>query len=191
MQLALPFQLRSPFTSRKPAPAALDGCRLIYDAQNTQARAGNSPSGTMTVELSSPDQNTIEITYDIPSGIQAFHHANPGKVYTGTTRVANLPNNDEGRQLLTRLKDAWKHGLTFNIGTSLSTVSGSVFTYCLAPIGGVCHTVNTAITYTPFLFYTTCNIGRERCGDLVQNSTQNVSPRRPFWLARPTLLYGL
>jgi hypothetical protein len=125
----LPFQLRSPFS--KPAPVALnEGC-LIYDAQNTRTRTGSSPSGTMKIELLSPtDTDTIQITYDIPSGVQTCYHDNPGRSYTGTTRVAYLPNNDEGHQLLTRLKYAWKHGLIFNIGTSVTTVSGRfVFTY--------------------------------------------------------------
>jgi hypothetical protein len=124
MRLALPFQLRSPFS--KPATVALNEWCVMYDAQNTQAGTGSSPSGTMTAELSSTD--TIRIKYNIPSGIQAFYYDNPGKVYAGITRVAYFPNNDEGRQLLTRLKYAWQHGLIFNVGTSLTTVSRFVCT---------------------------------------------------------------
>jgi hypothetical protein len=125
MRLTLPFQLRLPFS--KPAPVAMNKWCVMYDAQNTPARTGSSPSGTMMAELIST--NTIQITYDIPSGIQTFYHDNPGRVYTGTTRVAYLLNNDEGRQLLTRLKYAWQHGLIFDVGTSLTTVSRFVFIY--------------------------------------------------------------
>jgi hypothetical protein len=184
MRLVLPFQLRSPFS--KPATVALNEWCVMYDAQNTQARTGSSPSGTMTAELSSTD--TIRITYNIPSGIQAFYHDNPGKVYAGITRVAYLPNNDEGRQLLTRLKYAWQHGLIFNVGTSLTTVSRLVFVYTAASVVGARHTYNQNL-HLP-IFYTRIS-GPARCGDLVKNSTQNVSPRRPFWFARPSLLYGL
>ena len=39
---------------------------------------------------------TIQITYRIPSGTQGQNHPNPGRRYTGTTRVAYLPCTNEG-----------------------------------------------------------------------------------------------
>jgi hypothetical protein len=67
------------------------------------------------------DTTTIQITYSIPSGTQKSYHQNPGTSYSGTSRTAYLPNNVEGRHLLSRLKFAFTHGLTFTIGTSLTT----------------------------------------------------------------------
>ena len=96
---------------------------------------GKCPSGSMSIKLSSkscpgfPNTKTIEITYDIPSGMQLSYHENPSTRYEGTTRTAYLPNNDEGRRLLTRLKYAWTHGLTFQVGTSLTTGRQNVVTW--------------------------------------------------------------
>ena len=89
---------------------------------------GKSPSGTMNVEASDedcpgfgPGVKAIRITYDIPSGVQKDYHENPNQSFEGTTRVAYLPDNAEGKDLLKRLKYAWKHGLIFRIGRSLTT----------------------------------------------------------------------
>jgi deltex-like protein len=97
---------------------------------------GQSPSGTMSIALppARPDRpgykvKFITITYEIPSGTQLLYHENPGTCYTGTTRVAYLPDSPEGRQLLTRLKYAWTHGLIFRVGTSLTTGAHNVVTW--------------------------------------------------------------
>ena len=114
---------------------------------------GKSPSGKMKIQISSKPcpgfrSTSISIVYDIPSGTQMAYHDNPGEVYHGTTRVAYLPNNIDGRKLLARLKyvrdykntllqtlfstnhfpifcfftmKAWKRGLIFSIGTSLTS----------------------------------------------------------------------
>jgi deltex len=93
---------------------------------------GRCPSGTMRITALSSRQHTcpgygpkscaaIEITYTIPSGTQGAYHENPGAVYHGTTRTAYLPNNVQGRMVLSRLKYAWVHGLTFTVTTSLTT----------------------------------------------------------------------
>jgi deltex-like protein len=93
----------------------------------------SSPSGTTTIETtkhqgrgfsswrSKKSTTTIEILYSIPQGTQRAYHENPSSPYQGTSRKAYLPNNEEGRRLLTRLKFAWTHGLTFTIGSSLTT----------------------------------------------------------------------
>ena len=43
---------------------------------------------------------TIMINYTIPSGVQGPEHPKPGQPYTGTSRTAYLPDNQEGREVL-------------------------------------------------------------------------------------------
>lgn len=88
---------------------------------------GTGPSGTMSISTSRmscsgfQSHQSIVITYTMPSGIQLPYHENPGQRYDGTTRIAYLPDNDDGRKLLKRLKFAWMQGLMFTVGTSLTT----------------------------------------------------------------------
>ena len=88
---------------------------------------GGSPSGTMTIHCTNDicpgfsGAKTIEMTYHIPGGIQRPYHEDPGQPYNETTRVAYLPNNNEGRALSSRFKYAFSRGLTFMVGTSLTT----------------------------------------------------------------------
>lgn len=42
---------------------------------------------------------TITINYTIPSGVQGPEHPNPGQPYTGTSRIAYLPDSQEGREV--------------------------------------------------------------------------------------------
>uniref|UniRef100_A0A1I8BIR7 E3 ubiquitin-protein ligase n=1 Tax=Meloidogyne hapla TaxID=6305 RepID=A0A1I8BIR7_MELHA len=62
-----------------------------------------------------------EITYHIPSGIQIQGHIRPGRPYRSMDRVAYLPNNKEGTQVLKMLQLAFKRRLIFTIGDSLTT----------------------------------------------------------------------
>jgi deltex len=82
---------------------------------------GDQPDGKMKVDI---DKNltclghpkgTIIITYSFHS-----NHRN-GKAYTGTTRVAYLPNTPEGNEVLALLKEAFDRRLTFTIGRSVTT----------------------------------------------------------------------
>ncbi|KAL7570975.1 hypothetical protein ACA910_002600 [Epithemia clementina (nom. ined.)] len=94
---------------------------------------GTCPSGRMQIKVrrncpcpgfsndNGTSADTIVINYSIPSGVQNRYHYHPGQGYTGTAREAYLPNNQEGRELLVRLVFAWKHGLIFTVGTSLTT----------------------------------------------------------------------
>ncbi|KAL0151223.1 hypothetical protein M9458_053414, partial [Cirrhinus mrigala] len=88
---------------------------------------GNQPAGTMTVtrsRLSLPGHTqygTIEINYNIDSGIQTNKHPNPGKPYGGTHRRAYLPDNFEGNAVLRLLQRAFKQKLIFTVGTSTTT----------------------------------------------------------------------
>ena len=56
-------------------------------------------------------------------------YRNPGSNFIGATRIAYLPDNADGRRLLKRLEYAFSKGLTFTVGTSLSTGQGNVVTW--------------------------------------------------------------
>ncbi|KAK7119913.1 hypothetical protein R3I94_021674 [Phoxinus phoxinus] len=96
---------------------------------------GNQPDGTMRVTNSSsslsgyPDCGTIEITYDIPNGIQTKKHPNPGKPYYGTTRCAYLPDNPEGKAVLSLLHRAFNQKLIFTVGKSTTTGADNMVTW--------------------------------------------------------------
>ena len=64
---------------------------------------------------------TIEIQYYIPGSIQNSSHPNPGHSFPSTTRIAFLPNTPKGQKVLNFLKVAFVRGLTFTVGTSLTT----------------------------------------------------------------------
>jgi len=94
---------------------------------------GQMPSGSMTIEKVSlscggwEKYGSIKIRYSIPSGIQKMYHPNPKAKHGSATRIAYLPDSMEGNQLLKRLKYAFEHGLTFTVGTSVTTgISDSV-----------------------------------------------------------------
>ena len=97
-------------------------CRVVINEP-----VGKMPSGTMRIAVD-PNmtcagfpKGTIVITYSIPSGVQMLYHMNPGETYSATERHAFLPLVQEGLELLVRLKYAFRHGLTFDVGTSLTT----------------------------------------------------------------------
>ncbi|XP_078684007.1 uncharacterized protein LOC144917639 [Branchiostoma floridae x Branchiostoma belcheri] len=97
---------------------------------------GDQPEGRMecVVERHSslpgyPGCGTIIIHYSIPSGIQGRDHPNPGQPYHGTSRKAYLPDNYEGQEVLTLLKEAWRNKLVFTIGTSVTTGTDDAVTW--------------------------------------------------------------
>ena len=110
-------------------------CIMEYMQRNTNcptcqtAMQGKGPSGTMSIRVNdrvcpgfdNNDVKTIELRYEIPSGIQADYHETPSMKFDGARRTAYLPSNEEGRNLLQRLKYAFQHGFTFRIGTSLTS----------------------------------------------------------------------
>uniref|UniRef100_A0A9J7YWN0 E3 ubiquitin-protein ligase n=1 Tax=Cyprinus carpio carpio TaxID=630221 RepID=A0A9J7YWN0_CYPCA len=89
---------------------------------------GNQPDGTMKVTKSRlslpgyPQCGTIEIHYDIPSGIQRKKHPNPGEHFHGARHRAYLPDNREGNEVLVLLHRAFNQKVIFTVGTS--TTSG-------------------------------------------------------------------
>ncbi|XP_066254335.1 protein deltex [Euwallacea similis] len=99
-------------------------CGCVYGEKH-----GNQPPGTMewgVVERSLPGyQNfrTIQIVYNIQSGIQGPDHPNPGREFyaVGFPRVAYLPDNPKGRKVLRLLDEAWHRRLIFTITRSNTT----------------------------------------------------------------------
>uniref|UniRef100_A0A3Q2GLD5 E3 ubiquitin-protein ligase n=1 Tax=Cyprinodon variegatus TaxID=28743 RepID=A0A3Q2GLD5_CYPVA len=86
---------------------------------------GNQPDGTMKwkkhkyIDLPGfPGCGHIEITYNIPTGLQKKNHPNPGQYFAGTTRTAYLPGNKEGNEVLHLLEKAFEHKLIFAVGAS-------------------------------------------------------------------------
>lgn len=96
-------------------------------AQVTEPR-GKMPSGTMNVSISNVTHcagfgstTTIIIDYTIRGGVQKEYHEHPGCRHGSTIRRAYVPNTIEGKRLTKRLIYAFEHGLTFTVGTSMTT----------------------------------------------------------------------
>ncbi|XP_035662130.1 uncharacterized protein LOC118406310 [Branchiostoma floridae] len=94
----------------------------------SRALKGTQPkTATMTFAKTSrvipgyEECGSIQIYYDIPSGIQEDCHPNPGRPYKGSMRMAFLPDNTEGQKVLQLLKKAFDRRLVFTIGTSVTT----------------------------------------------------------------------
>lgn len=90
---------------------------------------GNQPLGaTMTVQVIQghisgfPDaQGYFQIYYNIPGGVQTSEHLRPGTEFTGTRRIAYLPNTPEGSLVLRMFRLAFDNRLMFTVGDSVTT----------------------------------------------------------------------
>ncbi|XP_066277094.1 uncharacterized protein [Branchiostoma lanceolatum] len=89
---------------------------------------GDQPPGRMEWEIyrwtrlpGYEKYGAIVVNYYFPSGTQGPDHPNPGRYFSGTSRRAYLPNNEEGRELAQLLKRAFDNRLVFTIGTSVTT----------------------------------------------------------------------
>jgi deltex-like protein len=77
-------------------------CETVYEVL-----IGDMPNGTMTDKVHSfncsgySNCNTIEIVYNFPDGVRN------GVKYKGTIRKAYLPNNEEGKEILNLLREAF------------------------------------------------------------------------------------
>ncbi|KAL3273718.1 hypothetical protein HHI36_015148 [Cryptolaemus montrouzieri] len=99
-------------------------CGCVYGEKH-----GNQPPGTMEWGVIDkklpgyPGCNTIQIVYNIQSGIQGPDHPNPGREYyaVGFPRIAYLPDNAKGRKILRLLNMAWHRKLIFTITRSHTT----------------------------------------------------------------------
>jgi deltex-like protein len=63
----------------------------------------------------------ITIRFDLASGIQDHRHPNPGQYFSGTSRVAYLPNTPHGWEVLGMMQQAWDYKHMFRVGTSITT----------------------------------------------------------------------
>ncbi|GMH33542.1 hypothetical protein BSKO_01376 [Bryopsis sp. KO-2023] len=88
---------------------------------------GIQPPGQMRITHSSESLPGFEgcgltkLYYVFPSGYQTQLHPHPGHPYYGTTRVAYLPDNREGNDVLKLLVEAWRKRLVFTVGRSMTT----------------------------------------------------------------------
>jgi hypothetical protein len=90
---------------------------------------GQMPSGFLSIRFdnhlhcrgSAWFHGTIVMTYNVSSGRQKCYHPNPGKYHGSASRVAYVPDCWKGRMLLVRLEYAFSRGLTFTVGTYLTT----------------------------------------------------------------------
>ena len=109
---------------------------------------GKCPSASMSVN-NRPDQSCagydgydlLEISYRIPDGTQKKYHPAPNLSFKGASRIAYLPNNSEGQDLLVRMQYGFMHGLAFQVGTSLTTGQANCVTWAsihhkTSPSGG-------------------------------------------------------
>lgn len=116
------------------------GCRRHSRPQcDFTTPIGAMPSGSMRVDelpdLTCPGYSTAGgsflIAYRISGGLQCDYHANPGVGYQSIYREAFLPVNSEGRALLKRFQFAFSRGLTFQVGTSLTTGASDSVTWAI------------------------------------------------------------
>ncbi|XP_030380902.1 protein deltex [Scaptodrosophila lebanonensis] len=99
-------------------------CGIVYGE-----KVGNQPIGSMSWSIISKSlpghegQNTIQIVYDIASGLQTAEHPHPGRAFfaVGFPRVCYLPDCPLGRKVLRFLKIAFDRRLLFSIGRSVTT----------------------------------------------------------------------
>ena len=88
---------------------------------------GPQPSGTMQVSRQSGRRcsgytcGTIQLYYNFPSGTQSYMHPNPTRRFSGTSRMAYLPDNVQGWRVCRLLISAFRKGLLFAVGTSVTT----------------------------------------------------------------------
>ncbi|XP_064822212.1 E3 ubiquitin-protein ligase DTX3L-like isoform X2 [Oncorhynchus masou masou] len=97
---------------------------------------GDQPEGTMNVKHESyrcipgyRGSGMIVISYNIPSGKQTKKHSNPGKGFIGAHRIAYLPDNQEGNEVLKLLERAFNQKLIFTVGTSRTTGTDDCVTW--------------------------------------------------------------
>lgn len=91
---------------------------------------GHMPTGVMSYNIYPPGKipldghestGTIIIEYSFRSGIQTNGMPSPGLRYTGTYRVAYLPDDDQGQDILRLFIECFRMKKTFVVGTSITT----------------------------------------------------------------------
>lgn len=86
--------------------------------------SGFQPDGQMTWAVlhkglpGFPDDSTLELNFSFPDGKQTEKHPHPGQHYAGRHLNAYLPDNREGRKVLSLLEKAFNQRLLFRIATN-------------------------------------------------------------------------
>ncbi|XP_023281862.1 E3 ubiquitin-protein ligase DTX3L-like isoform X1 [Seriola lalandi dorsalis] len=102
-----------------PVCAANEGVDRVYSALSVC-----QPKGQMTWVIlhrdlpGFPHDNTLQINYIFPDGIQTEKHPHPGQPYSGLRLCAYLPDSREGRRVLKLLDKAFNHQLLFTVSTN-------------------------------------------------------------------------
>ncbi|XP_069780416.1 E3 ubiquitin-protein ligase DTX3L [Narcine bancroftii] len=106
-------------------------CGEVYgELKGNQPEGGRMTHRNVALHLPGYEKfDVIEISYIIPDGIQGKEHPQPGLKFHGTTRIAFLPNNDEGRKVHKLLQRAFNQRLIFTVGTSSTTGKSNVVTW--------------------------------------------------------------
>ncbi|XP_069369028.1 E3 ubiquitin-protein ligase DTX3L1 [Paralichthys olivaceus] len=95
---------------------ANDGVNRKNNIQN-----GCQPEGQMTWVILQrdlpgfPNDNTLQINFMFPDGIQTEKHPHPGQPYSGLHLCAYLPDNLEGRKVFKLLDKAFHLQLLFTV----------------------------------------------------------------------------
>lgn len=103
-------------------------CKTSYGMQT-----GIQPNSSMTLLLI-PEVHcdgfehvgTWEITYYIPGGVQVRGMLNPGSPYGSTARKAYIPDTKQGLEVISLLRTAFKRGLVFAVGRSVTNGTDNV-----------------------------------------------------------------
>nr|XP_043876041.1 E3 ubiquitin-protein ligase DTX3L1 isoform X1 [Solea senegalensis] len=84
---------------------------------------GCQPEGQMNMEIlhrglpGFSNDNTIQITFIFPDGIQTEKHPHPGQTYAGLQGTTYLPDNFKGRGVLRLVDKAFYQQLLFTVAT--------------------------------------------------------------------------
>ncbi|XP_043961188.1 E3 ubiquitin-protein ligase DTX3L1 [Gambusia affinis] len=100
----------------------------VNDGMSWRITSSNfyQPEGKMNLEIlhkkmqGFPDANTLKITYIFPKGIQSEKHPHPGQPYAQRQVWTYLPENHEGRTVVSLLEKAFNKQLLFTIATNES-----------------------------------------------------------------------
>lgn len=65
-----------------------------------------------------PNDNTVQLNFIFPDGIQTEKQPHPGQPYTGMRLCAYLPDSREGRRVLSLLDKAFHQQLLFIVATN-------------------------------------------------------------------------
>lgn len=118
---------------------------LEHAAQKGPAPVSAQPPGQMTWVVlhrdlpGFPDDNTLQVNFTFPDGLQTEGHPNPGQPYPSLRLSAYLPDNREGRRILSLMEKAFQQQLLFTVSTDIhgqDTVCSVSVPFKTQPEGG-------------------------------------------------------